>query len=161
MGQCDARNTKHSVQTFFNITFCCCTASCWKCSLSFACLTHATKICAITLKFNVRFDSTENGPALDRIFDENIGFFASSKIFDWIIGFCFLGPLSSCTAFAQQNEKLLTQVNRNRIDNRHKLAYHLHSFAFVGIFLDGSMRTNSVVPCQSHNFLCQLQQNTV
>lgn len=98
MGQWDARNTKHSVQTFFNMAVCCRAASCLKCSLSFACFTQATKICAITLKFNVRFDSKESESVFDIILGGNSGVFASSKIFDWIIGFCFRGPRSSWTA---------------------------------------------------------------
>lgn len=110
MGQCEALNAKHSVQTCFKIVFCCCDGNCWKYSLSLACLTHAIKICANTLKFNVWFAASNVSGIIVReiIFDAFMDCcccccwcccFTSSRIFDWIIGFCFRGPRSSCTAF--------------------------------------------------------------
>lgn len=113
MGQCEALSAKHSVQTCFRIVFCCCDGNCWKYSLSLACLTHAIKICASTLKFNVWFAASNASGIIvcEIVFDVCVDgcccgcccccccCFTSSRIFDWIIGFCFRGPRSSCTAF--------------------------------------------------------------
>lgn len=44
--QCEARNTKHSDQTFFKIIFCCALAKWRKCSLFLACLMQVIRIWA-------------------------------------------------------------------------------------------------------------------
>lgn len=137
MGQCDALSAKHSVQTCFNIVFCCCDGNCWKYSLSFACFTHAIKICANTLKFNVWFAALNASGIIggNIIFDVWMRCccfccccccFTSSKIFDRIIGFCFRGPRSSCTASWMLNEFSIDiaednfkEVRENRTNSHH------------------------------------------
>lgn len=124
MGQCEALNTKHSVQTCFRIVFCCCDGNCWKYSLSLACLTHAIKICAITLKFNVWFAWNENGCDFEMRSDESAGCSISSKIFDWIICLGFRGPRSSCTAYGEERQKFILEVKIKNV-NRNSLEFSM------------------------------------
>lgn len=177
MGQCDARSTKHSVQTFFRIIFCCCDGNCWKCSLSLACLTHATKICAITLKFKVWFASNENGTDFTMRFVANSESLATSnRCDDWIIGFCFRGPRSSCTAtccadcfFSPSRSRNWKWIIERAVSNKtatelrspkqnKAMAHHLHSFAFEGSDAVDNAHTSSVLLCRLHNSLCQLSK---
>lgn len=154
MGQCDALNAKHSVHTYFKMVFCCCVGNCWKLSFNLACFTQTTKICAITLKFNVWFAWNVNGiaceirfvvciecclPVSSRLFDDDAAAAADDSD-DWMHGFCFRGPRSSCTAFPNtkrkisltyfQNEmrkrKFLHTYIQNKFNSINKLTIYIH-----------------------------------
>lgn len=153
MGQWDARSTKHSAQTFFNINWRCGFENCKKLSFDFACLTQVIRICVKTLKFNGILGWNVNETAFFGSYSK----FVISIVFKRKEVLVRRGPRSSWTAGEDGNFLVqILKIQHFGIGKKKMRNYPLHSFQPENIFAICNKSTNSFLLCQLYTFLCRL-----